>query len=809
MQKEKRKPKLLVWTDREEEIPLCEGIAIDRSVYDIKEGRNRVLLLKGFIVYLLTMGGIGFYMTAIEIDFSELIVHIVVFSTAMLCAILYRSYKAENIGYLIFFAIFVGLVMMFRTFINSGYYSIINDTTDLAAIYLDAEGMQKYNEQIQNRYLAITIFLCFLGTTVNIILNNYVSRRMRYIVCAVVTLTINLIPLYLEHEPDTIYTVMILSGLVMAYFVRSGQHFRLHRSDSVFSWRGPSKLKKKQRILKYAADWRSMVQGMIIAFVLVFTIVSTVMVIEPKEGYDSSRVDNPQKVESMEFMGILLMFGYWGLYDRYSNTGGLDSGQLGGVSQVRLDYQPDLRLIFAPYTRDTMYIANFIGTTYVPYENHWTIMEDWENGDNYHKAEADDLERAYEMHLPNTAKAKIMIQNIAADIRGYVPYYTNADYQRIPFGKAREITYYPREEGNYTPVSPHSVDEAYLDVPKANQDVIRAFCEEAGFGGTPQEIVEQVTDYFQENMPYTIKPGKTPRNQDFVNYFLTKQKKGYCSFFASSATLIFRYYGIPARYVEGYAISYAQVLDSGELYEEEEVNSEIKPTLEDYFDGYSELGETALIEIKPTDANAHAWVEIYDETYGWVPVEVTPAGGSDEDYEENFWDVFSRLVNDGSGSSDSGFGFGGDGSGFRLDDAAMQKAAFILLGIFLLVAAVFGTRLLVPVAVYEVKYIRAGRNDKLIMRYQKKLKRLSRRNKALQKAVNYREQLEVITGQGMTVLSETEKEDLLVTLETCGFSNREISDEKFRQTKTRIGNMKRLGRKKRKMLEAAEEQKKE
>ena len=151
MQKEKQKPKLLVWTDREEEISLCEGISIDQSVYEIHENRNHVLLLKGLIVYLLTMGGIGVYMTALNIDFSELTVNIVVFLTAMLCAILYRSYKAENLGYLVFFLVFVGLVFLLRTYINSGYYSIINDTTEIAAIYLDAEGLQKYNEQVANR----------------------------------------------------------------------------------------------------------------------------------------------------------------------------------------------------------------------------------------------------------------------------------------------------------------------------------------------------------------------------------------------------------------------------------------------------------------------------------------------------------------------------------------------------------------------------------------------------------------------------------------------------------------------------------
>ncbi len=798
MQKEKQKPKLLVWTDREEEISLCEGISIDQSVYEIHENRNHVLLLKGLIVYLLTMGGIGVYMTALNIDFSELTVNIVVFLTAMLCAILYRSYKAENLGYLVFFLVFVGLVFLLRTYINSGYYSIINDTTEIAAIYLDAEGLQKYNEQVANRYLAITIFLCFMGTVVNIIMNNYVSRRMRYIVCAVICFSVNIIPFYLEHEPDTLYSVMMLAGLVMAYFNRSGQHFRLHRSDSVFSWRGPERFHRNRRVLRYAADWRSMLQAMILAFVLVFTIVSTVLVFEPKEGYDASKVDNPNKAKSMETVGIYLMFGFWGFYDRYNNTGGLESGKLGGVSQVRLDYQPDLRLIFVPYSREPIYLANFIGTTYVPYQNHWVMMEDWQDEENYHTAEAKDLKRAYEMHLPYTARGKMMIQNIWADIRGYVPYFTDENYERLPYGKAREMTYYPREEGNTAAVSPHSVDPVYLEVPEENRAVIKAFAEEAGFGGTPQEIVEQVKTYFQENIPYTIKPGKTPRNQDFVNYFLTKQRKGYCSFFASSAVLIFRSFGIPARYVEGYSLSYAQILDSGELYDEEqEVNPQIHPKMEDYFDGYSELGETALVDINLTDANAHAWVEVYDETYGWIPVEVTPSGGLEEDDDENFWDVFSRWVNDGNSSNSGDMAFEGGGSSFRLDDAAMQKVAVFMLGAFLLALAVFGVRMMIPVAVFRVKYARAGRNDRLVMSYQQKLRRLSRRNKDLRKAVNYREQLAVMEEKGMTDFTEEERDKLLLTLETCGFSNREISAAAFTQARADLKRMKRMKRTKR------------
>lgn len=59
---------------------------------------------------------------------------------------------------------------------------------------------------------------------------------------------------------------------------------------------------------------------------------------------------------------------------------------------------------------------------------------------------------------------------------------------------------------------------------------------------------------------------------------------------------MFRYYGIPARYVEGYLITPQDV------------------------DGKTD-GET--IEIPGT--NGHAWTEIYIDGLGWVPLEMTPS----------------------------------------------------------------------------------------------------------------------------------------------------------------------------------------
>lgn len=77
--------------------------------------------------------------------------------------------------------------------------------------------------------------------------------------------------------------------------------------------------------------------------------------------------------------------------------------------------------------------------------------------------------------------------------------------------------------------------------------------------------------------------------------FMQVGRAGYSVHFASAATLILRYYGIAARYAEGYIVTSdaAQGMLSGS-------------------------------PIKLTDGDFHAWTEYYLDGAGWIPLEVTP-----------------------------------------------------------------------------------------------------------------------------------------------------------------------------------------
>ena len=83
--------------------------------------------------------------------------------------------------------------------------------------------------------------------------------------------------------------------------------------------------------------------------------------------------------------------------------------------------------------------------------------------------------------------------------------------------------------------------------------------------------------------------------------------------------MMFRYYNIPARYVEGYLVA-------------------------------PEEGETSIDVL---DQDAHAWVEIYVNGLGFIPVEVTPGFYSEDDNSTIGNGAVSGSDNQDSESEDS------------------------------------------------------------------------------------------------------------------------------------------------------------
>ncbi len=101
---------------------------------------------------------------------------------------------------------------------------------------------------------------------------------------------------------------------------------------------------------------------------------------------------------------------------------------------------------------------------------------------------------------------------------------------------------------------------------------------------SPYAKAAALRDYLSGTCEYTLTPGPTDPDTDFVAAFLTN-RKGYCTYYASALTVLCRCAGVPARYVTGYGM-----VQKGERFQ-------------------------------ATQATAHAWTEIYLENIGWVPID--------------------------------------------------------------------------------------------------------------------------------------------------------------------------------------------
>lgn len=331
-------------------------------------------------------------------------------------------------------------------------------------------------------------------------------------------------------------------------------------------------------------------------------------------------------------------------------------------------------------------------------------------------------------HSGNNLKGKMKIENIdASEDYLYLPYYTDSlsgQYQTeqgifsgsLPIGSTLEVSYYPPVNAGIStgslsktatfglaysfPMDADEKEESYLktydmnsqiyykSIPTTLEPALEKIKEEIGTGKLLEEQILLIQDYFKENYTYSMNPGTTPMNEDFIDYFLIHQKQGYCAHFASAATMLFRSYGYPARYVEGYVVSFQDMANAQAVDE----------TYEDYLQGENPLGRTGVIETDITDGNAHAWVEVYKEEFGWIPVEVTPPSSEDNSTYSDFWDVFSGLFSISGAPNVTA-----DNAGMETEpnrwDSFLSSTDLIAGPVFILA----GSMLLVPILIWILK----------------------------------------------------------------------------------------------------------
>lgn len=142
---------------------------------------------------------------------------------------------------------------------------------------------------------------------------------------------------------------------------------------------------------------------------------------------------------------------------------------------------------------------------------------------------------------------------------------------------------------NDTTDYPDWIRARYLQLPDDLPERVRVKAQEiAAPFSNPYDRAVALEKFLRAHITYSENVSAPPFGVDGVDYVLFERPAGYCNYYASAMAVMARTLGIPARVVSGYALG-------------------------DYANGVFHIIE----------ADAHAWVEIYFPSYGWIEFEPT------------------------------------------------------------------------------------------------------------------------------------------------------------------------------------------
>lgn len=826
------------------DIQLSEGIVMKQPLQMETSNWLRNCMVKSLLVFSVVFGSIGCFLSSFDLEYYMIPAAGILFAMALLFTTIYYRGWLMDAAYVVFFILFVLLVRGLQTYINSGYYLIINRIFETVEAYFDLPGMQYYEISANNELLAVSVIVVFVGTVMMIVGNVIVSRTMNVWLLLAMTGFLWILPMYFRLEPDAFYVILMVTGYIAVWSIRSSGAYGMDRKHRDYKWK--DKKGKKLRIW-YVQDAATMLQGMGVFVIAVIFLYGITAMLGRKDTFNIRYNQNPYKEESEHFMQELSTRG-WSFFDRYASAGGISGGQLGGVGSIRPDYQTDLIVTFAPYSYEPVYLKAYTGMDYVSQESRWTTYSETDSVfqlgllyDRLDAAEVDEVlqyGRDYEADVLKrihsnvktienggsvvnqddvwvdmvdwdqvaSAKGIMQIQNTDANVAySYIPYYTPngilEQFQEdvdenvsekwnngsIHYGAANIVTgmigrngmavyeYYPLlnedewmeeidsiERSGIPEIFAEQAEMLYLYVPDECREAVAAASEAAGINerDSREVVVQKVKDYFEAEFLYTTRPGKTPNGEDFITHFL-ENKKGYCAHFATVATMIYRYNGIPARYIEGYVITYEDIMSS-------DLNEEY--SYENFYQGDSLLGETGVVDVEVTDARAHAWVEVFDPAFGWKQEEVTTAAVAPEEELESFWDVFSNVDNEDNEINDNGFELGT--MDLNLDDIQGIWIGLIIV-LALLILAYGGKKGYRRWKNYQ-SWHTEDMNENVLAYYHIISERLRKRDVQYSQCPTYRKQLQYISKRCEDWNWNVEQ--LTELLETACYSRNGISD---------------------------------
>ena len=314
-------------------------------------------------------------------------------------------------------------------------------------------------------------------------------------------------------------------------------------------------------------------------------------------------------------------------YDKHSNS--MPEGRLAKLSAWKKSDTPALRVTMeqpqALYLRGAIY-ETYTGDAWQPLSPaaraEYGALFSWLHSENYYGQTA--VYTNLNAHTDTNAQ-RVTVENLSAcKANGYLPYGAGDAAQldetligdaSIPktqsflcvptdpdtlFDAARRAAGDPdsvlsRMEGSFAAYA-QNVD---LAVPQDTAEALAAAFG-APTGRSTAQTLSAIRSFLRKTITYD-EAVETRVTTDFVQQTLD-QARGYSVHYATTAVLLLRMCGIPARYVEGYYLSSKDAQDAA-------------------------TGEPIVL----TEENAHAWAEYYLDGVGFVPFEVTPGYEQSDD----------------------------------------------------------------------------------------------------------------------------------------------------------------------------------
>lgn len=630
-----------------------EGLLINNSLLVEDLGNTGLSLLARLFQLLAIMVGswscLSILLYSIPVPARVAAVHLTILLTfAVVCILcLIPSFTAVKLFFCILFYILF-FISRFKA-IENGFYIMENEVISSIEQYYDVN-IGFYVADYRTEVADSTLLMVMISIpVVSMISIAAITGKLVKITSVIMLLPVAASFLLGLTPPEHYLLSCIASVLYMTRLGLNGsnvpdceQRGKLHK---IYSWTGA---------------WLSLI------CLLLFFIMKLFISEESYNGFTSihnMRTDIQTKLSGITLEDITDGIVNYRLPEFNSTKGGLDGGALGRTGKVEYDGSEQLRIVAdIKSVWDGVYLKGFVGSNYTG--DRWVGHTDDDTDDfralmeelpeDYHPIHQM-IELAYngwgENLIRDLALRRMEVEYVGANKRFlYSPYitdfsemdninykqdlyttpgrrrssYTYEYYDLIDMMRPEETVrlmtavYYSTlddEYFKYERLYRNFVEQAYTRLPEEGLEQLRSHCrrvmKEQQFVSTEEKIA-YIRNYLRSNTSYSLTPGKVPPGKDYVEYFLFENKVGYCSHYASAAVLMLRLFGVPARYVEGYTVSPSDIAinSTGELsllMNENNLNGEIVISIKDY--------------------NAHAWVEVYFDGIGWIPVDFTPSSG--------------------------------------------------------------------------------------------------------------------------------------------------------------------------------------